>query len=257
MDSKSPIPSSSHEEEAAPPSYNDTVITAPTLQPPKYISASSTTEFFAHQIQDQLQYMATQINSLQTQKSLLSHAKDEKILSLLTTEIQNYLSDFAKSGLQRGSLILIPAKAIEDQNAQPSDYDMKNPDEYDMIVRVQDKEVDEYGDGLWFWKDEDMALRLAKYLKPAPDPYAATLPVRKTEIAPSTGRGFWGRKKGSKSREAVVQPGPLPSQSSADRVVMDVNAQNIVFRTENAFGILETQHGWGVVLKLKVVLAQR
>ena len=44
--------------------YNDTVTTAPKLQPPKYIPASSTTEFFANQIQDQLQYMTTQINSL-------------------------------------------------------------------------------------------------------------------------------------------------------------------------------------------------
>ena len=61
---------------------------------------------------------------------------------------------------------------------------MKNQDEYGVVVRVRDKEADEYeyGDGLWFWNDEDMALRLAKYLKPAPDPYAATYQLERLRL---------------------------------------------------------------------------
>jgi hypothetical protein len=34
---------------------------------------------------------------------------------------------------------------------------------------------------------------------------------------------------------------------------MDVKAEEVVFRTENEFGIYGTERGWGVVVKLKVI----
>ena len=42
-----------------------------------------------------------------------------------------------------------------------------------------------------------------------------------------------------------------------DRVVVDVKAEEAVFRTENEYGMYGTERGWGVVVKLRVVLGRR
>src|SRR5271168_3209240 len=106
MDSKPPIPPSSNDNDndKSPPSYTESISTNTTSP-----LNSFTSQPYSTQIQFQLRSLATQITSLQTQKSLLSRAKDEKILSLLTTQIQIYLSDFAQTGLRKGTLVLVPA----------------------------------------------------------------------------------------------------------------------------------------------------
>lgn len=270
MDSKQGFSSASYDE-AVPPSYNETISS-------NYTSKSSTSQYYSQQIKSHLQSFTAQISSLKKQKSLLSHAQDEKILSLLTTEIQLYLSEFAKTGMQKGTLILVPAKGIEDESAMPTDYDFKNPEEYDRVVRVREsKEEGSYdGEGeMWFWRDEDMAERLAGYLKPAPDPRTTELPPRKGEVKAaeqqvtgSSSRGFWGRRKSSiKSSETPPLEGdrkdlkaypeiPIacPIERVEEKVLMDIKAEEVVFRTENDFGLYGTERGWGIVLKLNVVL---
>lgn len=267
MDAKRVVPSS-YDEEVAPPAYTDDV--------PAYQPYSSTSQYYSHQIQDQLQSITTQISSLDTQKSLLSHAKDERVLSLLTTQIQNYLSDFSKAGLHKGTLILVPAQGLEDENAVPVSYDFRKSDEYDKFVRVNDKEMDKSSDdGLMFWKDEDMARRLAGYLRPSRDPENKELPPRKEEIkaaaqqtSPNESRGFWGRKKSAieiprrsipaREKMSPADPDAKSTQPrTEDKVLMDVRAEEVVFRTENDLGLYETQSGWGMVLKLRVVLGER
>jgi hypothetical protein len=271
MDSKRGFRSSPSNEESAPPSYSDALSTPS-------ISSPSTSQYYSQQIQSQLQTLTTQITSLEMRKSLLSHAQDEKILSLLTTETQLYLSAFAKAGHRRGTLILVPAKGLEEENAVPADFEDKKKEgivEYDKLVRIQDKEgsYDAEGD-LWFWNDEDMARRLAAYMKPAPDLKNAPLPPRKEEIKAvaaaaaaesNPSRGFWGRKK-SNVKAAERPPlaedrktGPVQAANDVeqDRVVMDVKAEEVVFRVENDFGVFETRRGWGIVLQLKVVQRKR
>jgi hypothetical protein len=263
MDSKPGFPPISCDEEPAPPSYNDSLTSGNSYAP-----GSSTPQYYSQQIQSQLHTLTTQISSLKTQKSLLSHAQDEKILSLLTTQIQLYLSAFAKTGLEKGTLILVPAKGLEDEKALPVEFEDKVKEgiiEYDQLVRICDKEGSSDGEGeMWFWHDEDMAVRLAGYLKPAPDLKNAPLPPRKEEVKataePSCSRGFWGRKKSSaKSAERPpliedrkVETVVLPTESEQEKVLMDVKAEEVVFRTENEFGIFETRRGWGIVLKLRV-----
>jgi hypothetical protein len=264
MDSKSGFPPSSYDEEPAPPpSYNDSLTPGYNCNP-----SSSTSQYYSQQIQSQLHTLTTQISSLKTQKSLLSHAQDEKILSLLTTQIQLYLSAFAKTGLQKGTLILVPAKGLEDEKALPVEFEDKVKEgiiEHDQLVRIRDKEGSYDGEGeMWFWRDEDMAMRLAGYLKPAPDLKNAQLPPRKEEVKaaaePSSSRGFWGRKKSSsKSAERPplvedrkIDPVVPPTETEKEKVLMDVKAEEVVFRTENDFGIFETRRGWAIVLKLRV-----
>jgi len=38
---------------------------------------------------------------------------------------------------------------------------------------------------------------------------------------------------------------------------MNIKTEEVVFRTENEFGIYETQKGWGIILSLTVVMARR
>ena len=269
MDSKRGFPSSPYDEELAPPSYDDSLSTP-------YSPSSSTSQYYSQQIEAQLHSLTTQISSLKTQKSLLAHAQDEKILSLLTTQIQLYLSAFAKTGLRRGTLILVPAKGLEEENAVPADFEDKKKEgiiEYDQFVRISDKEGSYDGEGnIWFWNDEDMANRLAGYLKLVPDLKNAPLPLRKEEVkaaaaaaAPSTNRGFWGRKKSStKAPERPplvearkIEPVELPNELEQDKVSMSVKAEEVVFRLENDFGVFETRRGFGIVLELQVVQQKR
>lgn len=267
MDSKSGFPPSSYDDEPAPPpSYNDSLTSGYNYSP-----SSSTSQYYSQQIQSQLQSLTTQISSLKTQKSLLAHAQDEKILSLLTTQIQLYLSAFAKAGLEKGTLILIPSKGLEDDSkALPVEFEDKVKEgivEYDQLVKIRDKEGSYDGESeMWFWRDEDMAIRLAGYLKPAKDLKNAPLPPRKEEVkaAAEPSRGFWGRKKSSVKaaerppliEDRKVEPVVAPTETEQEKVLMDVRAEEVVFRTENDFGIYETRRGFGIVLKLRVQQAK-
>ncbi|KAL2069718.1 hypothetical protein VTL71DRAFT_14397 [Oculimacula yallundae] len=263
MDSKTSVPAYIPEEEAGPPSYDDTISSYhPT-------ASASTSQYYSSQIQSQLKTLNTQISSIQTQRDILSHAQEENILSLLTHHIQLYISDFANTGLQKGSLILVPAKAIQDPKALPTDYDFSEPSEYDRVVKVTDKEND--SSDLWYWEDEDMAKRLAAYLRPPPpDPRTLDLPKRKEQIAPQTQSRSWrffGKKKVEERPPLIEERRDSESTSKIgarslgkegdDRVVVDVRADEVVFRTENEYGMYGTERGWGIVVKLRVVLGRR
>jgi len=277
MTSKQPFPSF-EENDTAPPSYSETLFST---------TISSSSQPYSAQIHSQLSTLSTQIHALQTQKSLLSTYQDARLLSILAPHITDYLSDFGKTGLQKGTLILIPAQGLEDKSAVPCDYDFRDPREYDRVVRVsgrrsgkedRDSEVYEIDgeDQRWFWQDEELAKRLAAALQPPPDPREAELPPRPVETSsPSTSRSFWGRKK-SLAKTQPEQRTPVVAEvkgdiggavyddvktgysgdgsATGDKVRMDVKAEEVVFRTENEFGIFGTEKGYGIVVKLDVVL---
>lgn len=172
------------------------------------------------------------------------------------------------------------------------EYDFRDPEEYDQVVRVRSKE--ETGSAEWYWRDEDMAQRLARYLSPTPS--WKELPSRRVdeavdEPAPETqaprtafvkqnertsteemqkrSRGFFGfRQKGTitsierpptlDEREVkVTSDAKLANASSDDEVILNVKAEEVSFRVENDMGIFETQRGWAVVLKMRVELGRR
>ena len=278
--------------EVAPPSYTET--TSPSASNLFPYTASSASQYYGAQIRGQLRSLTTQIRSAQTHISSFKHGNDERILALLATEIQNFFSGFANSGLQRGTLILVPAGAVQ-EGATPMEYDFRDPEEYDQVVRVRSKE--EMGSGDWYWRDEEMAERLARYVSPAPvwkelpsrrdggsadeeltaasDAQAPRKAfARRTERTPTEemqkqSRGFFGfRQKGTISsierpptleeRDAKAdQDAKLASASLDDKVILNVKAEEVSFRTENEMGIFETQRGWAVVLKMKVELGSQ
>jgi len=220
MDGKSGIPSSIPQEEEAPPSYND--VNSPKLPSPKYEEPSETTsKYYSHQIQHQLRSLTLQISSIQTQKDLVSHAKDERILQLLTNQVQTYLSDFATSGKAKGTLVLVPSDAFEDEKTLPANASLHGADDFYRVVRVKDKAADGEKDEM-FWKDRAMAARLVRYLTPVPDPREQELPPRRIEPEKKGGGIFgWGRRSSTKS--PIDQPrSPVktePIEQLTDRVV--------------------------------------
>ncbi|KAK2628038.1 hypothetical protein QTJ16_002684 [Diplocarpon rosae] len=252
MDNKTPLLPLFQKDEAAPPSYADTISS---LQP---TVSSPTSQYYSSQIQSQLATLATLISSIQTQKNLLSHAQDEKILGLLTHHIQAYLSDFANTGLTKGRLILVPAQGIQDPTAIPTDYDFSEPSEYYRVVKISSEESG--GQESWYWHDEDMAKRLARYLRPARDARTKEQAQLQGQPQPQTkGWGLFGRKKTAERSPLAEGRKDTKSQSlggaSDDRVVADVKAEETVFRHENEYGMYEAERGWGIVVTLRLVLA--
>ncbi|RFU34574.1 hypothetical protein B7463_g1788, partial [Scytalidium lignicola] len=267
MTTKNPSSIDTGDESLPPPSYTETISNLP---------QSSPSGPYSTQITSLLLHLTNQVASAQTQRNLLNTARDSKVLSALTSAIQSYLSSFAESSLQKGTLILIPASALRDQNAVPCEHDFANPAEYDRVVRVSIGEKGDLSDNLWFWKDEDMARRLAGYIA---QPKLAALPPRQPEqqVSPmgnkSSGKSFWRKKSNSKSVErsmpeqvqdkretrSDVDKASLASVGQAAwqyEVEMDVKAEEVVFRTENELGLYETERGWSILLKLNIFLSK-
>jgi hypothetical protein len=192
------------------------------------------------------------------QKALLSQAQEQRVLALLTTQIQNYISEFANAGLEKGTLMLIPAHCLENEMAQPCEFEKEHPNEYNKFWTIVDKE--NTSSDRWFWKNEDMAERLAGYLRPAPElPSRPVIAPKSTESGKSGSNSFWRKKSTSKATEkpALIEPKKERESSGQnaepkDKVLMEVKAEEIVFRFENDFGLLETQRGYGIVLRLAV-----
>jgi hypothetical protein len=215
----------------------------------------------------------------------IKHSNDERILAMLAAEVQNYFSRFANSGMQRGTLILVPACAVS-AAATPMEYDFRDPEEYDQVVRVRNKEEKEIWD--WYWRDEDLARRLARYLSPMPswkelpsrrvdgsgdEPASRTASGKQKERTPTQemqkkSRGFFNfRQKGTitsierpatfDERETkAASDAKSANASSDDEVVLNVKAEEVSFRAENDMGLFETQRGWAVILKIKIELGR-
>ncbi|ESZ89653.1 hypothetical protein SBOR_9962 [Sclerotinia borealis F-4128] len=262
---KSKLPTYANNDEPAPPSYTESFSSSYSSPATSKISipvsspSSSSTYGIQAQIQTQLSHLSTQYHTYQTQKTLLAHAHEQKILSLLTDQIQIYLSEFATTGLRKGTLIMIPAHCLANENATPLEFGGEDTgvSAYDVFVEVgdTDKESLEVNGGVWYWEDEDMAERLAGSLNSF-----AELPSRQAVAQQNTvavqGSGssssrFWIKKNCSKNVENVKINEVVAEWK--DQVLMDVKAEEVVFEYENSFGLLETQRGYGVVLHLEIV----
>lgn len=173
------------------------------------------------------------------------------------------------------------------------EHDFRDPEVYDRVVRLRSKEIES---GEWYWRDEDMANRLARYLRPEPvwkdlpsrtddripagesisslDENAARGLATRKERSPidevqkqSKGGFFSFRKKGTVNvidrppsvdeRDVKVSPSTRAGGAgSDDTILLDIKADEVAFRMENEMGIFETKRGWAIVLKLKVVMGR-
>ncbi|KAI0472524.1 hypothetical protein F4859DRAFT_108428 [Xylaria cf. heliscus] len=128
---------------------------------------------------------------------------------------------------------------------------------------------------LW-WKDEEMAHRLARHLQPPTEPTPLQTPVQATveERLPAQKpkKGwFWGNKNSSSSSTSTFATKTVqadvesfPGRDNTARTVqksrgqetggarMSVTAEEVAFRIENDLGIVESARGWAVVVAVHV-----
>ncbi|KAI0531537.1 hypothetical protein GGR58DRAFT_230626 [Xylaria digitata] len=130
---------------------------------------------------------------------------------------------------------------------------------------------------LW-WRDENMARRLARCLQPTNgnEPASLQTPVQETveERLPAQKEKkgwFWGKKANTgststfaaKTVQADVETFPgrgnatqTPAKKSAEKerggARMSVTAEEVAFRTENEFGLMESSRGWAIVIAVQV-----
>jgi hypothetical protein len=129
---------------------------------------------------------------------------------------------------------------------------------------------------MWWWRDEDMARRLARHLRPnatKSEPAPLNTPVQAVveERLPAQKekKGWlWGRR-GSSSTFAtktvkadvdVVLGSDDAAQNTGKRIQaqelggakMSVAAEEVAFRSENDFGLMESIRGWAVVVAVQV-----
>ncbi|KAI2467777.1 hypothetical protein F4781DRAFT_297099 [Annulohypoxylon bovei var. microspora] len=118
---------------------------------------------------------------------------------------------------------------------------------------------------LW-WRDEEMAHRLAAYLQPKKEekPRAEQRSVVQVVVEQRIPQKkekkswLWGRRS---SVQTSPESSPMPAetetvverpQEERQRAEMTVTAQEVAFRQENELGIWESIRGWGIVLAVKV-----
>ncbi|KAK3689323.1 hypothetical protein B0T22DRAFT_169967 [Podospora appendiculata] len=113
-----------------------------------------------------------------------------------------------------------------------------------------------------FFNDEQMARRLAGYLRPEPNlarqHVQAVVESKSSKKAASSG-WRWGR---GSQKQTSSSPSPSPVSPSGstfgsgaemdERVSMIVRAEEVTFRKENEFGVWESLSGFGIVVTVKV-----
>lgn len=127
------------------------------------------------------------------------------------------------------------------------------------------------GANQWWFRDEDMARRLAAYLRPEPNldrkhvqavvAERRAAPAREERSSSGWRWGLGGRKKAAAEEKSPLASPGTPGLATAgveaaagtdDSVKMTVRAEEVTFRKENEFGVWESRSGWGVVVTVRV-----
>lgn len=227
------------------PSYNDSITTSKSPLMP-YPQAS-----YGAQITSQLVEMKAQIDRSRVKNSLLKTIQEEKVLSYLTPHIQEYLASFGETGHLVGTLILVPAAGPRSAKAEPCDYDFWETRHFNQMRKVSANQGDNDTDSAWFWKDEEMAMRLAKLLTPtSKDVLPREEMVSKGEDyqGAKIRRGWLGRKKStSDAKTSLVVPARKEEKLSAKFV-----AEEVTFRYEDTMGLYQSERGYCIVLSIQI-----
>ncbi|KAM7212151.1 hypothetical protein V8F06_012476 [Rhypophila decipiens] len=103
----------------------------------------------------------------------------------------------------------------------------------------------------WFFRDEAMAHRLARYL--GPEPNLDRRHIQAVVAATSSSRSGWSRW-GRKKQQAVPKSvnSPMLSPGETEQASMTVRVEEVVFRVVNDFGIYESLSGFGIVVTVKI-----
>lgn len=221
------------------PSYNDAITGGPSS------SHEIVRTSVQNEIHDELLNLAIKFNSVQGEKLHQIQQNDEKALDLLIPHVKTFLAEYSETNLPMATLILIPAGTISPL-AAPADDDLRSADDFGRVITV----AHEKGEDKTVWNSEDMAERLASYLRPRSD----ELPPRPEQLssppaeAASSKKSFWRKK------APAGPPVPPVDVKAADlpKVTMVVKAEEVVFRAESELGLYENQTVWGIVIRVRV-----
>lgn len=118
-----------------------------------------------------------------------------------------------------------------------------------------DGEASAEGEEALWWRDEDMARRLAGYLQPKEQVKTERREVRaEVQQQQREKRGLfggWGRK-APEARPVTAERVIPAGRPDTEGVSMTVRAEEVTFRRENEFGIWESRSGWGVVVTVRI-----
>ncbi|KAI0852014.1 hypothetical protein F5Y00DRAFT_205421 [Daldinia vernicosa] len=121
---------------------------------------------------------------------------------------------------------------------------------------------------LW-WRDEEMARRLADYLQPKKEKNpevklnSIVQTVVEQRLPPKKEKKswFWGKRASEQKSPESTVPSPPQIDAAKDNIQeeqekqgadMTVTAEEVAFRQENDLGIWESIRGWGIVVAVKV-----
>ncbi|KAM3507335.1 hypothetical protein MY11210_007180 [Beauveria gryllotalpidicola] len=264
--------------------------------PPPYSPAPSSSSihpdslFAAH-----LASLRGQIRAQQAWRASRQDQHDTQLLALLVPHVEALLASVAALLDERlVQATLVPAEAVA------ADWTPAETEDMQSVVRVRTRlaptkmagdskqpaanggggaeqhEFDGWGrwgedaarggkqeeeEKLW-WKDEDMAKRLARYLQPkrkaVPVDRPTTVAAKVAEARKSKSKWnmFGGGRNSSSEGYGSTAPAAASTQDAAvgvaDDVSMHVTAEEVTFRRENGMGIWESSTGWAVVVRVRV-----
>ncbi|KAM3413799.1 hypothetical protein BST61_g10483 [Cercospora zeina] len=163
-------------------------------------------------------------------------------VGILVSKLMPQIRERAKHGLSTSTLLILPS----DQAETSRRGELVGFSEDDLPIVIQ---LDGQYDGSQFWSQDEALLLLKDQVLtdlgegPATDSTREALPERPIEQPKSS---FWGRKTSkSVAVKPVVPPPPPP-------VTVEVEMDQVNFRTETEFGLYETIRGRAVLMKVHI-----
>ncbi|GIZ49060.1 hypothetical protein CKM354_001210000 [Cercospora kikuchii] len=162
-------------------------------------------------------------------------------VAVLVSKLMPQIRERAKHGLSNSTLLILPS----DQAETSRRGELVGFSDDDLPIVIQ---LDGQYDGSQFWsQDEALSLLKTQMLtelggSPATHRIRETLPERPREQPKS----FWGRKSNKPMAFDPVMVAPAPS------VTVEVEMDQVSFRSETEFGLYETMRGRGVLMKVHI-----
>lgn len=248
----------------APPAYTPAYI-------PSYLPSNDL--YAAAEILSTLHDLPEQLNQIHS----------DRATNLFLAHVAPFLVIFRRQGLPRGRLILCSSST----EGVPCDLDYQSQDEYVKVERVQDGSTRDEDDTRmtnssapyeWnettgrYWNRPEVAARLKDLMEPmladqistqhdgkadVQHPPATSPSIQPAALAHSqeiitSGKSFWRKKSASMKGTAIRIGSRSEAVVERSRVSLDVNTEEVTFRTQTPLGIFGTQTATAIVVVVKV-----
>ncbi|PPJ54348.1 hypothetical protein CBER1_07108 [Cercospora berteroae] len=163
-------------------------------------------------------------------------------VAVLVSKLMPQIRERAKHGLSNSTLLILPSDQAE--TSRRGELVGFSDDELPIVIQL-----DGQYDGSQFWSQDEALSLLRDQMStelggdPPMRPMRETLPERPSEQPKSS---FWGRKSNKPIAGKPVAVAPPPP------VTVEVEMDQVNFRTETEFGLYETVRGRGVLMTVYI-----